>query len=710
MGQDDKNELQLFEDIIRGQELRDEGIVSHGIALREFEAEINERYVERGFIAIPEEDLEALEEKANDHWPYAGEVATVSGRLEIIFDEEEEILRSMLSAIAIPDATGEILHPLDEELYYIDVEKAKIRSGGAVLDAISDDDGKLENVRVGYTFYLLSDTEEEVPLFAQPDALDVHTYDTPTPAEARARLEHGWSSQLEGVDSIIRMDETLPHRLMLLTETFNDELKDATFRKLVELYIQDELALDMEMPYMVVVRDRVDCLDDIADDNGTWRQLAIEGALTLFVNEPEVCFSSVTEDDEKEPEAYVFGMTYNDNDGSKPEVVAIPVRNIERFFATRASTSLAERALASMDRELEADTLAMAAQKSSVKFNETAVETDTPEYIAQLEIIEEAIQRSQKLADEYIRHSFSTQEDAKEDAIILLEKIKEQLNGTIFTQGAHWVQAMGEGIKVANLRYNLEWNEELGAFLQGADKEHPIVHLPLGDRVVGTVGDLHAVAESTLVNVGDDEGGVVFYTPRVVMAVRISDYSGLTIDSEPALSQVKVLNQAAVPLDSSSDIQFTVLDQHRASLEAVQRATKVYGSESPLVERIKKLQTALSNEDQGYTQLDIALLEGFASDYTELQQRNEPTGPILSALEAMLSNSRSILSASEVYRRTAEGEYVPDIEASATLRGWTVVDIQEHPSNAEILLFVKMPRTEAEYRYIPLSTITELRF
>jgi hypothetical protein len=105
-----------------------------------------------------------------------------------------------------------------------------------------------------------------------------------------------------------------------------------------------------------------------------------------------------------------------------------------------------------MDRELEADTLAMAAQKSSVKFNETAVETDTPEYIAQLEIIEEAIQRSQKLADEYIRHSFSTQEDAKEDAIILLEKIKEQLNGTIFTQGAHWVQAMGEGIKVANLR------------------------------------------------------------------------------------------------------------------------------------------------------------------------------------------------------------------------------------------------------------------
>jgi hypothetical protein len=173
---------------------------------------------------------------------------------------------------------------------------------------------------------------------------------------------------------------------------------------------------------------------------------------------------------------------------------------------------------------------------------------------------------------------------------------------------------------------------------------------------------------------------------------------------------VKVLNQAAVPLDSSSDIQFTVLDQHRASLEAVQRATKVYGSESPLVERIKKLQTALSNEDQGYTQLDIALLEGFASDYTELQQRNEPTGPILSALEAMLSNSRSILSASEVYRRTAEGEYVPDIEASATLRGWTVVDIQEHPSNAEILLFVKMPRTEAEYRYIPLSTITELRF
>jgi len=709
MGPEDINELQLFEDIIRGQELRDEGIVSHDVALREFEQEIRERYVEKGFIAIPEEDLEALEEKMNEHWPYRGQVATVSGRLELIDDEDEDLVRSLFNDVAVPDATGEILHETGDETYCIDVDKVKLRSEGVIIDVLLDDDGKLDDVRIGYCFYRLDDREGELALFAQPHMIDTHTYDVPTPAEARARLERNWSSQLEMIDSAVRSNETLPHRLVAIANMLSDELKDATFRELVELYLNEELSLDMDMPYMASVRSHIDSLDDINNDNGTWRPLEIEGELTIFLNEPEIRFNGVTDESDKTPQAYLFGMTFNDAYGDKPEVVAIPVLNIDRFFSTRARTSLAERAIESMDRQVDKDMQAIMKHKNVVKFAETQQDTDDrPEYIQQLEELEEAMDRIRKLSDEYLMHSFTTYEDAKRDAKSLLEKIREQLNGTVYFSGAHQVEVMGERVKLANLRYNLHFDEEQNVLMHGADKENPIVELPFGDRVTGKTAELYPVAESTLVDIEAGDG-VVFYTPRVVMSVVISEGVGLAIDSEPPLSQLLARNQAAVPLDSSSDIQFISLKQYRASREAVERAKKAYGDASSFMHNVYQLEAALNTENPNdFKVLDESIISGLVTGMDEARRREESTAPAVAVLEALLGD-RNILAVSDVFSKSGEGEYTLDTDSSGTLHGWRVIDIQQNTKGDDTLLFVQASRSE-DYRYISMSSITELRF
>ncbi len=713
MGQNDMNELQIFEDIIRGQEMRDEGIVMHDAEMREFEAEIRAQYVDGGFAEIPTDDLEELENKANERWPYNGEVATVSGRLEIIYDEDAELLQGLLSSVAIADADGETIHTVDDddELRFINVDGVKLRSGGVTIDVEFDQDGRLSNVRLGYAFFLLDDREEEVPLFAQPDQLDRHGYDVPTPAEARVRLERRWPSQLQAIDSILTMPESLPHRLGLISHTLNEELIDDTFRSLVEMYVNEELELDMKMPYMALVKERIDSLEDVENEDSLWHALEIKGAITVFLNAPEVRFSSVTSPVVKKPEAYLFGMTFNDEYGDKPEMVAIPVSNIDRFFSTRASTSLAERALAEMDRALDEDMQTIINHKNEIKFAETEREDDdddTPEYIRQLEILEETFGRIQKMADEYRMHTFTTPEDANRDANILLQNIQEHLNGTTFSYGAHLMEAMGEEVTVANLRHNLEWSEKDNSLLHGVDPEKPVIALPLGDRVVGTAARLYAVAESTLISENDE--GIIFYTPRVVMAITTSEEVGLTVDTEPVLSQLLVRNQAAVPLDSSSDIRLIILDQYRASRGAVQRAQTVYGENSPLMSRIRRIDEALNSENPDeFTNLDPEMISRFSVDLGRVVRRHKkPIEPAADVLEAMFGD-RNILAVSDVYSRAQDGSYQIDSDRTGKVHGWRVVDVKPHQSGDEILMFVMSPRDE-QYRYIPMSSVTEFRF
>lgn len=715
MERDDMDELQLFESIIRGQEFRDEGIVSYDAELREFEALLRERYLAKGFVAIPKQELDKLQAEINERWHFEDEIATVSGKLKVVLEDPKEMVEGLVQDIAVADEDGETLHDTGEDpdgdICFMNVEAAKLVAGEIIVNVIEDAQKNLTDIEVGYIFYHLNDEEGDTPFFAQHSSLYRHDYETPSPEEARARLEKNWPEQLEMIDQVLLSGGPLAQRLAVIAHMVNAELKDETFRQLTELYINEELELRNDTAYMTMVRSRIDVLEDVDDDSSEWVRLDIQGGIIVYIQNPEVRFSAATDELGKSPEAYLFGITFNDEDGKKPEVVCIPVVNIERFVSTSAATSLARRAIDAMDRKIEEDmaTMLELGNRGEVVYSDVATEIDaTPEYVNQLELIEEALARARMICDEYLLHTFTTHEAALADAQILLKNVNGLLNGTRFSEGVHIVEVMGQDIKLPNLKHNLFWNEEQHTVFHGVDKDVPVLTLPLGDKVIGKTAQLYADVESTLVS--EEGDSAVTYTPRVVMAVIIADGFATVVGNAPPLSQLHARNQASVPLDSSSDISFFVLDQYRASRDALTSAQKMYGHESPLMKRIRLLDEAVNNENpDDFTAIDHTIISRFPVDLGRVARRHkQPPEPAVTVLEVLLSD-RTIISASDVLKPGEDGQLELDLDSSGSLRTWRVIDIKPKEGSNEVMMFVESPKDE-QYRHIPLSTITDFRF
>jgi len=349
---------------------------------------------------------------------------------------------------------------------------------------------------------------------------------------------------------------------------------------------------------------------------------------------------------------------------------------------------------------------------NEVSFAPVESQDEAPDYVNRLEEMEVSFERIGRISDEYLLHTFTKREDAQRDAEDLLRKIQEQLNGTGFFSGVHQVEVMGVNIKTANLRFNLHWDDEQHVLIHGVDKEAPTTTLHLGDKAVGSTDKLYATVEGTFVadDPDDETSGTIFYTSRVVMGVVVSQEVGMTVDAEPALSQLIARTQVAVPLDSSSDIHFTALEQYRRNQEAVEHARRAYGEESPLMKRIYALGDALSRESPSdFTPLEPTVLSRFGVDLGRVVRRHKkPTEPAAAVLDAMLGD-RTILAVSDVYSRSQDGQYELDTDRTGATIGWRIVDVRADEGGDEVLMFVVSPRDE-QYRYIPMSSLTEFKF
>lgn len=711
MAENDKNEAQLFEEIIRGQEIQDAGIVSYGERMREFEENVRKRYVERGFAHIPADDLEGLGALLNESWPYHSEIGVISGKLELLNDEDEDVLRGLLADIAEPNKDGEILFPETDETYSIAVYNKQLLSAGAIIDVMYDDNNILKDIRVGYVFYHPEDDEQDTPLFASYDALDKHFYEKPSAVEARVRLESKWPKQLEVIDVVLESENPLPERLLAMVDALKDDLRDSNFRELVEIYLNEELQLETVLPYITAVRERIDLLEDVESETERWHRLEVDGSLTVFLIAPEVRLTSMTEEVDTLPEGHIRGVAYNDEDGSKPEMVSIPVRNMDRFVSTRMTNSLASLAIGSMNGKIEEDIDSILLNANSVKFSENApedveVHNVIPENIRQLERLEESFVQVQQLADVFRKKTFAKKEDALNESKVLLVKIQELLNGTTFYDGGHYVSVIGQHVTAPNFNYNMHWDAEKQVFIHGVHADEPDRELPLGDTAIGIIDQLYPQVEKVFESQTDPEN--TFYSPRVEMQIVTARATNHAADGVRTLSKVKTVNEVAVPLDSSSEIQLIELERYRAVQQGLEKAEKVYGKDSALMELMYQLEGAFAAESpNSFTTLDSSLVSRIPSHLNSAVRRyKKSAGPAATVLEAMFSN-RIVLAKGDMYIRTEEGRFVSEEGVIEDTVNWRVVDVKPSNEGDDLMMFM-YSLMDGRYRYMPFSSVTRL--
>lgn len=716
MAENDMNNAERFEDIIRGieipnevirkLEMRDEGIVSHDVYLEDLAEEIHERYVKPGFLEIPMEDMEAFGDKANERWGFWNQTGTVSGKFTVFSDGDEDMLEALLRSVGTKNADGNVLQSCEGEgEFSVQLSNKQLVSQGVSFNMIRNEDGRLREVQVGYTFYLPQDTEGEFPLFATPDSLTQHYYDMPSPTEARVRLEENWPDQLEQLESILFSEAPLAKRLIQIADILKTELADVKFRKLVEMHVNEELNLDMQKPHLASVHSQIDYYDGVVDDESEWRKLDITGTMALFIEGPDVRFSTGAGGGDTYPQPYIIGISYNDDD-DRPETVCISVQNMENLISTRSRNSLANRAIESMDLYNDQTILDMTKRANEVKLVDAEyIDDGTPEYIQLLESLEAAFQRVQKLSDEYLAHTFTTEEDAQRDADILLEKISEQLNGTIFSREGHLVELMGGQVEQSNSRHNLEWDESRNVYIHGVDPENPVRLLELGDKVVGRTASLYSVAEGAAVTELDD--GVILYTPRVVLAVTTGIGQVVVGKQYPPVDILVHHSQALAPLDSSTDIQLTALEQYRDSREALQKAEAVYGKESAIVKRIQEIEEKVNTEKfGGFISIDPELISGLPIDLgRSVRRRKKSVAPAAAVLETLFAE-RDVRIEGDAYILQEDGSYQLDGENSGQLSSWNIVDVKAHQDGDEVMMLVAA-QDPPEYRYIPMTSVSK---
>lgn len=709
---DPVNEKDLFMELLGSRDVEDAGIVLFEQHMKESEELLTQQYIGKDAPHLTNDAMEEFDDAMNDRWIYHDEIATVTGRIYIAENGIED---------AIPESMGEPEEDAAGRKYFYAEEK-KFRSHGVevIPDYNIDDETSLSSVRVGFIFSLPED-EMQMPLYtAYPGELFQHRYATPTPAEAQVRLERDWPAELKIMNELLRPDakKSLPKRLKALGAKLEPILKaNPGLQQLVEIYVNEELNLDKQLPYIVTSAGFIDCFTGIDEDDnsGEWQTLEFDDTLTVLVYQPDIRFSPIGEDDGIA--ACIYGQTFNDSDGDAPEMVAILADNITGFRSTRAKHSLTDRALMGVESQKDLDTEKVLEaiddeEDKKISLLETVDTAKENEYIKRLTQLEDVLGRIKRVIFEAQKKIYPTEEGARMASSELVREFKEWLDETIIYEKPI-MEVSGSGILQANVRRD-DMLQTLAAenqiFVRGIDRDEPLSPLVPGQIMKGQPDGLYALIGQ---QGGQSEEYAPSYYPAPSLSVLIAADQGFQsrLQDMLTLEDVIVRRWLSVPLDVTSEIKLVDLEEYRASKQAFDAIEKEYEG-LPLSDRLQKLNEIMQNEDTtDFTELSpITTLSEIADDLQKASAEGKRTRPTANMLETLFVN-RTILSVSDILQ-DKNGQLAPDEELSGTLVGWYVQDVRDDLIDGDIVFFVRAEVQDGRilYRYIPISSITQLKY
>ncbi len=720
MTQGRENEQELFETIVvQGEMSGDAGVVAFGESIKEFEEFLRERYVKAERAEIPKAELIEIEKELSDRWPFFDKIAALSGKLEVVSHEDTETLIGLLGNIAIENDDGVSVYEDDEtgnrHCFVYDV---RLESSRIVIDPIFGEDKVLSDVHIYYEFKIPQDENEDVLFYAYPDDLSHHAYgEAVSSIEARTRLQYKWSEQFGILESVV-LDDTreLPERLIDIVTQLKDTLANDEFRKYAELFVNAELALNQERPYAITAKQGFDLLGDIESEIAEWMPVTIEGELRTDIYYPDIRFTRAGADDPNVIEACIYGETFNDSDGDKPEVIAVTAENVMGFQRTWARDSLANLAFKIIqDERAERMTVSDVEPSISLEYSSPDEEQEAPNYLDQLELLESTLRMMQREVKAAESKTYSTVEAAQTYSNKITATLTAMLNGTIATSGVS-VEVMGNALRTNHQEGESEdVDHARNQVWYSPDPENPVRGLNFGESIKGII-DPHEPVRP-LVKSREDENGNMTHWALPHLAVRLPDRSTGEIQLGGMLfSRITAEEWVAAPLsEEDADIKITMLEQARNSRTALSEATNQYGEDSAIMKRIFAIEESLYNENANeFTHLQPSRIAGLPKDLIaqigreKTTKRAKAAAPALKVLEGMFAN-RTIISRSDVYKKTIDG-FVVDDERVGVDAAWQVIDFNLSDDGHEIVMFVGSIKQPDIARYVPLSSVVSFRF
>lgn len=339
----------------------DSGVFRFGEHMGKIEDQLRQDWIEN-----PEADqnkrhstLLAHSRALNESWPYRGDTATVSGKMRLFVKSNScdiKRLEHTLQQVAVPNENDQILFPTsspyyasgDVQEYSCTVYQAKLTSLGVMLHVSDGSADEPRDINALYRFGFTEDKIDDVLLFAEPDQLLTHVYESPTFDEVCTRLKYQWPQSHRFLKKCIReKDDSAQHDCVRkITDALASSMvQDAEFRQLAENFVNVELALNLHRPYRAMVDARIDVRPATADDDD-WSAIELEDTLEVDIYRPYVEFVVVDVDGQQTVKAQISGETFNEEYGDDTsEQVRIDVASLTALRPSWRQSSLATIAL-----------------------------------------------------------------------------------------------------------------------------------------------------------------------------------------------------------------------------------------------------------------------------------------------------------------------------------------------------------------------------
>ena len=693
-----------FFEVIDASETRDQGITQFEYYMEETREELLEMF--KGQHLTDDTVIENAIDELNDEWRYEDSVATVGGRLYLT---AEEVIDEL------PDEWGEAQYDdRNRPYYFFDEHQQLISQGVTILPDFNPATGTVEDIHIVYLFSHEDDPEYTV-FQAYPGELSYHEYDTPTPEEAEIRLERHWPAEYEVVQRLIEPDlqANLPQRMDALARHLQQAMQASDdLRELVTIVINHRLALDQTQPYIATIAqygtfsvyDGAETPYD-KDTEGDWLRATAERPLTVLGHRPAVSLSAF--DDGTVRPCFIMEV-YNDEDGDDPEYITAEAHDIIAFRSTRATRSLAERALYGMKDDGDA----LRDVADDIREDVTVLpvleleQPDTmPALYRDMETVEHAIlslvekvgarelyptaEAAHAASQQYIQEFFDDYSDA-------YRRIAQR----------HTLLFSGDGM----FRANAQTAEQPGeSFSTTYDVNALAVPIEDGDAREGRIEGVFGTIDTVV----DEDGDVEGYTPDVF--VYVSDrQSGIVVVDEhnvPVVSAEAKL-MAIIQLNSTTEVTIPNLEAYREFQGVMAEADTAYKGTS-LREKLTKLSAALFNTvDEKFDALRrVSHLTAINDLLRDAVATGAPETPAMNVLESLLVG-RPVVLKGGIAQRNEQGE-VSFNEAGyevAELYG-IIVDVRRDILGDEIVLALQPQHTSSlQVGYVPLSTITRFMF
>lgn len=695
-----------FAELLEASKLRDLGIALFEQEMYSVQDLLFQRFGGKKIALYPE--LTQADEDLNKEWMYHGDIATISGRLYLV---DEDFIEH------VPKEWGAPVRE-NEDIFY-DVEDAKVRSLGVDIIPIAGDDEKITIVKAGFAFADPEDPQSKPFYTAFLGELSKHEYEIPTPEEAEARLMRDWPKQYDIINKLIKTDglTDLPVRLGMIARKLEKDFKASTeLRKLFELFINDRLAFDKEVPYLVTVKDRVISYDGIdpfdPEDKGHWTSIGLKEPLTFFAIAPGV---HVSQYDDDVIRMNIMASVFSEENEDDPEYVSVAAGDVTQFRSLRAIRSILSRVYQKADpnmipASLLQSTLAHTTETSGddiehsdISFEGANVDIHEPQYIREMKMLESQLSDVIKKVKQAVKMVYPDEATALEASRSFVEEeMRNQLGQAGIYEGYEFEISGQSALRPRKARDLPDVTDKPHVFVYGVDSDEPYVELQPGDSFKGGLYSIEPFAQA----IKDSDEDIIGYVirPSLVINTMNQTHSSLRWENV-SMADINIELRASVPLDGSTEIKIAPLEYYRKVVSAFTKLKNDY-PRTDFLRRTQRLHAALNHERPSEFQIlrRIDLLQSFADDVRVMKQNGENVYSALNAIEALFLD-RIVSLHGNTYVKV--GDTFEKANDPDDIFGGVIKDVRQDVMGDNVVFVLQQ---YDQVRYVPLRTINNLTF